>query len=112
MSQKICPSCRDLRPSEELFCQHQIEGNTCGWDLSSEPIVIPETPSLPQDEKQVLRCVNGHPTNPGDLMCRVCGLDVAAIFQPSVDQNCNHARTNAIGGYSAHPYLQNLNRVF
>jgi len=87
MSFKTCPSCNEQRPHYEVFCQSDAHDDTCGWDLTDVPLDLPRPeapPSAPPNAGPV--CVKGHPLNPGDFICGVCGSDIASgvfLDQPS-----------------------------
>lgn len=86
---RFCPNCRSERDLSELFCAGTVEGQACHWDLSQEPVrpvgwrpkaepasvegVLPVHEEAPA---AVSTCPNGHPVEPGDLFCLVCGVDV------------------------------------
>ncbi|QDH71649.1 DUF4011 domain-containing protein [Lysobacter alkalisoli] len=85
-----CPSCESERPLDEHFCAGMtVDAQACGWVLAGEPIhprgwrpapVVTEeeavaTPPVPAAEA---RCENGHPMEPGDLICMACGAGPAA----------------------------------
>lgn len=35
---RFCPHCHTKRPLTEIFCEGDINNQTCGWDLTLEPI--------------------------------------------------------------------------
>lgn len=72
MSYKICPSCKQHRPIEEVFCLTLEGAGTCNWDLTVEPVYVP--PTAPQTQTIGPTCPNGHPVRPGDLVCGDCGV--------------------------------------
>lgn len=84
---RFCPSCQTERELHEVVCQGTIDGNDCGWDLAGEAlhppgwrppvIVVPIPTPPPQATVEELRCENGHPMDPGDLMCLECGASTA-----------------------------------
>ena len=93
---RFCPNCQTERDLIELFCEGVVGGQTCSWDLSSEPLraagwrpqpVItrdaPLTPASAEADAPALRCVNGHPLQAGDLMCLECGGEPAASQPPT-----------------------------
>jgi primosomal replication protein N'' len=79
MSEKICPDCEQRRPHHEIFCQTVREaGCLCGWNLTDVPIDVPNpVPPCPAAEDGPA-CVNGHPLNAGDYICRICGANPRA----------------------------------
>ncbi|MCZ7176262.1 hypothetical protein NK362_25340, partial [Salmonella enterica] len=69
----------------------------CNWDLSSEPIhangwrpiAVVSAEEIVQEANESLaalpetaHCQNGHPMEDGDLICMVCGADVADVATP------------------------------
>ena len=83
---RFCPNCQTERSLHEIFCEGVINGDVCGWDLSS--VTISETGWRPQNVitvndvlpgNPVARCVNGHIMDAGDLICMECGADLANI---------------------------------
>jgi primosomal replication protein N'' len=78
---RLCPNCETERGLQELFCEGKTDQGVCGWDLTSVPIRPSgwrPTPPLAVAESQVitLKCPNGHPAEPGDLLCTICGTDL------------------------------------
>ncbi|MBV7519078.1 AAA domain-containing protein [Ensifer sp. ENS12] len=82
---RFCPNCETERPLSEFYCQGTLpDGSTCNWDLSSEAIrsagssseqaAVTSEASQPSADN---RCPNGHPTHQGDLICLVCGAEIA-----------------------------------
>jgi primosomal replication protein N'' len=80
---RFCPKCRTERPPHEFFCEGDVGGTSCGWDLTSEQLceagrrpteAAPSGPSRPPGSF----CPNGHVISPGDLMCPACGADCDA----------------------------------
>lgn len=90
MSFKTCPSCHEQRPQYEVFCQSDVHDGTCGWNLTDVPLDVPrpEAPQSPTPPNAGSVCVNGHPVNPGDFICGVCGSDIAS--GGSLDQSLQH----------------------
>lgn len=80
---RFCPNCATERPLDEIFCGGTVNGRTCGWDLSEVPIKEKgwrpaPAPIMPQTRlTSGVVCVNGHPVEDGDLICLVCGADIA-----------------------------------
>ncbi|HKX77570.1 MAG TPA: AAA domain-containing protein [Novosphingobium sp.] len=91
----FCPNCRTERPIDEMFCEGELDGKLCDWPLSGLPLRQPgwrppeETPR-PAPPSTELMCANGHAVEPGDLMCSICGADVAAPAE-SVDTDNDSA---------------------
>lgn len=84
---RFCPHCETERSLYEIFCEGTIETGVCGWDLSNEPIresgwrplSIVTAEELTEQISSLPHCVNGHPMDEGDLMCMVCGGDLAKL---------------------------------
>lgn len=79
---RFCPNCQSERSLSEIFCEGSIQGQPCGWDLSAEaihpagwrpqPVLTQEAIAPPASEPPAASaplCANGHPLQPGDLMC-------------------------------------------
>ncbi|MBW6169996.1 hypothetical protein KZ865_15445, partial [Pseudomonas aeruginosa] len=79
---RFCPNCQSERSLSEIFCEGSIQGQPCGWDLSAEaihpagwrpqPVLTQEAIAPPASEPPTASaplCANGHPLQPGDLMC-------------------------------------------
>ncbi|PHM54408.1 protein kinase domain-containing protein [Xenorhabdus sp. KK7.4] len=100
---RFCPHCKTERPLTEIFCEGYISTQSCGWDLSAEPIhksgwrpQLPESistdittiPTEARLQEQVYVCVNGHPMEEDDLICLQCGGDAAEFsVEDNVDQD-------------------------
>jgi primosomal replication protein N'' len=82
---RFCPNCKTERPLSEIFCQETLsDASTCNWDLSALPIRErghgQEAASPPSVEVSALRhCPNGHEVSEGDLICAVCGAEIAEV---------------------------------
>lgn len=108
---KFCPQCRTERPISEFVCQGQLAGGTCGWMLLNEPEQEPGRRSpeplvhaAPTRGAESLACPNGHPVEPGDQMCTVCGLDVPSLATIDKRSETDAARrTPAVGPLAARP---------
>ncbi len=97
---RFCPNCRTERSLREIFCDGMVQSRACNWDLTGEPIHEPGWRPLPvvtrdalagQEANGVvgdgLRCVNGHPMQPGDLMCLECSAGPATSpSQGNIDE--------------------------
>jgi primosomal replication protein N'' len=85
---RFCPNCETERPVAEYFCEGEVAGQRCNWNMMEVPfrqagwrpavvvpaeVVVASTPIV---------CVNGHDMEDGDLLCGVCGEDIA----PSVEE--------------------------
>jgi hypothetical protein len=75
---RLCPNCNTERPVTEIFCEGALNGQNCGWDLSTVDITSPGAarpkPNPPENPApSVPTCRNGHQGSPGDLVCSVCG---------------------------------------
>jgi primosomal replication protein N'' len=92
---RLCPRCKTARPAEEFVCEGTFHGTPCRWDLFNE-IPIPEgseaaptgpsaSPTRAQERtsSEASHCRNGHPLEPGDFMCMVCGEPATASAQPA-----------------------------
>ena len=86
---RFCPNCHTERGLHELFCEGDIGSHPCGWDLAGEPIhadgwrpsivrTQDDVSEAPHDTRVDALCTNGHPLEPGDLMCLQCGAEPAA----------------------------------
>lgn len=108
---RFCPNCQTERAAPELICEGMVLGRACNWDLAGEP--IHETGWLPQPvvtkealvrqessgtATGTLRCVNGHPMQPGDLMCLDCSAEPALTLQSDVLNNTASPETEATTG--------------
>ncbi|MCG0483878.1 AAA domain-containing protein [Pseudomonas aeruginosa] len=105
---RFCPNCQSERSLSEIFCEGSIQGQPCGWDLSAEaihpagwrpqPVLTQEAIAPPASEPPTASaplCANGHPLQPGDLMCLECGaapaegplpMQAEATPQPAVTE--------------------------
>ena len=82
---KKCQNCKELRSEEEIFC-----GN-CKWDLTNEPIYIPDQ-IVPIEETAIASsgirlCLNGHALDDGDEMCFVPNCGATAVEECGVAEN-------------------------
>ncbi len=82
---RICPNCGSERPATEVFCQADYPGGMCNWSLYDvqpttpgiqEPTIEPMLPEEAAGSERL--CVNGHPVSAGDLLCPICGADIAS----------------------------------
>jgi primosomal replication protein N'' len=85
-----CPRCGDTRPAEEFFCEGKFRDQACGWPLI-DVLPVPEAAARTEPSPKRLeaaaadssagaasgRCRNGHPMDPGEFMCMVCGEPTA-----------------------------------
>ena len=73
---KICPRCGSRRSAVEMSCENNVDGRLCGWPLydqeirGADDVPAPSPPLSPR-----LICTNGHPLDPGDEVCVICGAD-------------------------------------
>ncbi|QNA83795.1 DUF4011 domain-containing protein [Sphingomonas sp. So64.6b] len=93
---RFCPHCATARAVDEIFCEGLVDGVVCDWPLASLPIrpdgwrpvaevavgrgagmVAQAGSGVPGGPVAGLTCENGHVVEPGDLICGVCGGDVA-----------------------------------
>lgn len=75
---RLCPNCHTERELTELYCEGEIDGQQCSWDLTSTQ--ISEAGQRRETQRSVIFgpvCTNGHPMTAGDLMCALCGADLA-----------------------------------
>lgn len=94
---RFCPSCHTERPVTEFFCQGEVNGQLCNWDIAAEqlhpsgwrpesvvvaPIHIAETATT----VQALVCINGHPMAADDPLCFECGATAAPIDESAAKQ--------------------------
>ena len=91
---KRCPRCGSERRLSELYCQNIVDGAACQFRLLTVAPSEPEAESAPaamsepepasqEREAEGMVCANGHPVDPGDLICPECGLEIDAA--PSAD---------------------------
>ena len=72
---RFCPNCETERLLTEMVCEGTIEGRPCQWDLSG---VLPKPAGHARDKPRVApTCLNGHAVSEGDVLCSVCGVDLA-----------------------------------
>lgn len=82
---RFCPNCRSERPIDEMFCEGELDGKLCDWPLSGVALRQPGWRPPEQEsaasalsvEPVAPQCANGHPVEAGDLICAICGADVA-----------------------------------
>ena len=83
MAYKLCPKCKEKRPSHETYCEGLIQGQICGWTLVDVDLFVDEvteeeeqqTISLDNnlDQSNHLKCSQGHTIPAGDFICPNCG---------------------------------------
>lgn len=87
---RYCPGCHTERPVSEFSCEGQVEGHQCNWPLLEIQItpagwrpatVVPAEQGAAPSELTPAVCINGHPLEPGDLICSTCGADAAGPAQ-------------------------------
>ncbi|MCK1142982.1 AAA domain-containing protein [Providencia stuartii] len=104
---RFCPHCHTKRPLTEIFCEGDINNQTCGWDLTLEPIHDEDWEAPNQDKVISIDtakdnqgidlahdtppiknsvCTNGHPMEEGELICFQCGADIAEEQQSDINQ--------------------------
>jgi hypothetical protein len=72
---RLCPKCHTRRGVDEVLCANEVDGASCGWDLTNEE--IRESPLDGEGEAQPQkRCPSGHPVSDGDLICPECNADL------------------------------------
>jgi primosomal replication protein N'' len=108
---RFCPSCQTERPLEELFCEGTVDGRPCDFPLSDEPIreegwrpeeKVTEVEAAPSGAA----CPNGHPVEPGDLMCGQCGADIESDAPPA-----DAPSATVIGGWRLDRRLESSSSV-
>lgn len=106
-----CPNCGSARASMEVNCENVVNGDECGWNLSTEPLVDPHAPAEPPQplaapQTASALCVNGHPLEEGDQVCMVCGGDLApqTTTEPTAQGDANLPAT-VIDGWTVHERL-------
>jgi primosomal replication protein N'' len=89
---RLCPSCDSERDPSEVFCQGTVNGRECGWDLSTVPMrLVGWKPTVaqaadPAPVAEAVVCTNGHPMEPGDLLCGACGADAASEASSAITE--------------------------
>lgn len=96
-----CPRCGEARPAGELVCQGQFQAQLCHWSLldvlpmpiGAVPLEQPVRPAAPTSASPVaaianVHCRNGHPVEPGEFMCMVCGEPAAPPTPAPVSDTC------------------------
>jgi primosomal replication protein N'' len=96
---RYCPNCDTERPAHELFCSGMMDGRRCGYALADldvvprgasqpRPTAGPEVPPGPEPIRPASdgpRCPNGHPVEPGDQLCLICGAAVTGeVVRPGI----------------------------
>jgi primosomal replication protein N'' len=102
---RYCPSCHSERALSEVSCEGLVEGHQCNWDLLTVQIspagwrptqVVPvEPPPVPP---VLLMCANGHPLEPGDFLCSVCGAEASELADEP-EQAEPHPSESVINGW-------------
>ncbi|MBA4222514.1 MAG: histidine kinase [Methylobacterium sp.] len=105
---RFCPNCETERPVAELLCEGEANGHPCGWDLSGLPIRPegwrPEAAKPPAQDVPAPTCPNGHPVDPGDLMCPECGADLdVGVDVPSASELAGSAEDSQADDVAGHP---------
>lgn len=79
---RFCPNCQTERPVDEIFCEGEVDGQPCGWDVSALTMRPegwrPDQVGVPAQPSPVPLCENGHVLEAGDLLCGECGAFVAS----------------------------------
>jgi hypothetical protein len=119
---RLCPKCDTERDVSEVFCEGTVDAQICGWSLSDIPVrpsgwrpvigtdaPIPETPAA-------RTCANGHPAEPGDLLCEVCGSDIdvetpVAPSGPSTKEQTDGEDATVIAGWRLERRVDSGSRV-
>ena len=83
---RLCPNCHTERPPEEMFCEGVVDDRLCDWPLSSIPIrsagwrpPVADAGDSEETTASSPTCGNGHEVGAGDLLCGICGSDIAQI---------------------------------
>ncbi|MET4579958.1 AAA domain-containing protein [Ottowia thiooxydans] len=105
---RFCPNCQTERALTEMFCEGTIGAHRCDWnllDVSIRPTGWRPAPVIPAQAPQppaTLTCANGHGMEAGDLICSVCGADLAqteVAATPSTQPAPGQAEETVIGGW-------------
>ena len=98
---RFCPNCETERPVDELFCSEAVNGKICDWPLSGQPIRPNGWRPKPTVQQQPVSpptfCPNGHPVEPGDFICAICGADVEASTDGRTDTQPPPSSDDAAG---------------
>lgn len=87
---------------QEMFCEGTVGSARCNWNLMLEPVRPigwrPATPVIPKPTTATAAhlCANGHPMEEGDLLCPVCGADVAMGTSPQAEQQIDETNTPTV----------------
>jgi primosomal replication protein N'' len=85
---RYCPKCSTERELTESYCEGDIDGAICGWNLTTAairprgagaPPSPPNTPNYPMPPPgggSQACCPNGHAVEEGELLCPGCGAFV------------------------------------
>ncbi|TQM03689.1 superfamily I DNA and/or RNA helicase [Pseudoxanthomonas sp. 3HH-4] len=104
---RFCRHCKTERAIVELICEGTVLNQTCGWDLSNEPIRQLGWRPQPVTTREVLQvhaedtqepallCSAGHPMQPGDLICLECGAELASPETPQSQASLNEPEAEA-----------------
>ncbi len=85
-----CPRCGSARPADEYVCQGRWKEEICGWSLydvlpvpadapppGPKMLAMPPPEAVPPGGAGGAVCRQGHPLEPGEFMCMVCGEPAA-----------------------------------
>ncbi len=92
-----CPKCDSERLPTEVRCENVIDNVVCGWMLFNEPLVNPAAVDVSvsasgpgvtasKSAQKQRTCIEGHPVPDGDIICFVCGGDIAVAEPPQSEQ--------------------------
>ncbi len=115
---RFCPNCESTRPPAEFVCEGVVDGQLCQWDLASLPLRPPGwRPPVASPPATVAThtpiCVNGHPLDPGDLLCPRCGADLEepALRTEECQEDAPEAGIKEIAGWQLDRRLPSTSRV-
>jgi primosomal replication protein N'' len=84
---RYCPNCQSERALAEFYCDGEVNGGPCDWDLSQ--VAVRPTGWRPTTEADAnapapaaATCPEGHPLEAGDMICATCGADIVATGDP------------------------------
>jgi len=84
---RFCPNCQTERALAEFVCEGEVDGRACDWDLSQLPVRPSGWRPSPVERSNTAAvtasCPNGHPLEPGDLICGTCGADLDGAAGPT-----------------------------
>ena len=115
---RFCPNCETERGPQEVFCEGELGGAVCNWDLTSlpmrpegwRPAPAPAAPTAPQAQPA---CPNGHLVEVGDLLCPICGedLDDRSAPTPAPAPAAQREEVTLVEGWRLEEKLPSSSRV-